>query len=325
VSRWQLVVVWAFATALNGVGGIDGTTLFRYQQSSAATDSSRADFPVGVETDSFDRQSPTWGVRHLAATVWYPAAGERPAGRSSIADAPPSDWGPFPVIVYSHGGCGGSPQAIAPIATAIARTGFVFVQFPHPGSTTDDCASDGERYVRGLLERPEDIVHVLDGLGRLSRDASWRLHGIVNSDRTGIIGHSQGAQTALMMPARDSRVKATLSISPSVAHQDTPAAVWRAISLAHVPVMIMHGTRDAVWTSDGPLKAYEALPSEVPRAYVEIAGMGHTPATPDEVAVVLRYATAFFRFYVQGDPTAGAALARGAAPPSVSIRSSRFP
>jgi dienelactone hydrolase len=313
------------AAALNGLGGPDRTALYLNQQSSAAAEPLGADLPVGVVTHSFDRRSATWGIRHLAATIWYPAAGEQPAGRSTSADAPPSDRGPFPVIVYSHGGCGGLPQAIAPIATSIARTGFVFVQFPHPGSTTDDCASDGERYVRGLLERPEDIVHVLDALGQLSRDASWRLHGVVDSDRAGVIGHSQGGQTALMMPARDSRVKATLSISPSVAHQDTPAAVWQAITLAHVPVMIMHGTRDAVWTSDGPLRAYQSLRSELPRAYVEIAGMGHTPTTPDEVAVVLRYATAFFRFYVHGDRVAGAALAPGAAPPSVSMRSSRFP
>jgi dienelactone hydrolase len=229
------------------------------------------------------------------------------------------------VIVYSHGGCGGSPQAIAPIAISIARAGFVFVQFPHPGSTTDDCAADGERYVQGLLERPHDIVSVLDELGKLSSDASWRLHGVVNSHRAGIIGHSQGGQTALMMPAMDSRVKAMLSISPSVAHQDTPAAVWEAISMARVPAMIMHGTNDGAWTSDGPLKAYESLADELPHAYLEITGMGHTPTAPAEVAIVLRYATAFFRFYVQGDRAAGAALVPGAAPPSVSMRSSRFP
>ena len=139
------------------------------------------------------------------------------------------------------------------------------------------------------------------------------------------MGHSQGGQTALMMSARDSRVKAVLSISPSVAHPDTPAAAWQAIASARVPVMIIHGTRDAVWTSEGPLKAYESLPPALPRAYLEIAGMGHTPATSDEVAVVLRYATAFFRVYVQGDRAAGAALAPGAAPPNVSMRSARFP
>jgi pimeloyl-ACP methyl ester carboxylesterase len=179
--------------------------------------------------------------------------------------------------------------------------------------------------VRGLLERPEDIVYMLDALAKLSRDASWRLHGIVNSDRAGIIGHSQGGQTALMVSARDLRVKAALSISPSVAHPDTPAAVWEAIASARVPVMIMHGTRDAVWTSEGPLKAYESLPRELPRAYIEIAGMGHTPASPDEVAVVLRYAEALFRYYLQGDRAARAALAPAAAPPNVSMRSSRFP
>jgi pimeloyl-ACP methyl ester carboxylesterase len=229
------------------------------------------------------------------------------------------------VIVYSHGGCGGSPQAIDPIATAIARTGFVFVQFPHPGSTADDCVSEGERYARGLLERPDDIVYVLDALGQLNDGIAWRLHGVVDSHRVGIIGHSQGGQTALMMSSRDSRVKATLSLSPSVAHPDTPAAVWQAITMAHAPAMIMHGTRDAIWTSDGPLRAYNSLPSDVPRAYLEIDGMGHTPSTADDVKTVLHYAIAFFRYFVRGDSSARGALVPTATPANVSFRSSRFP
>jgi hypothetical protein len=48
-----------------------------------------------------------------------------------------------------------------------------------------------------------------------------------------------------------------------VAHPDTPAAVWKAIQIAHVPVMIMHGIRDAMWTSAGPLKVYDSLPPDV--------------------------------------------------------------
>jgi dipeptidyl aminopeptidase/acylaminoacyl peptidase len=179
--------------------------------------------------------------------------------------------------------------------------------------------------VRGLLERPDDIKYVLDELMRLNAVASWRLHGIVDTTRVGIIGHSQGGQTALMMPARDSRVKAALSLSPSVAHRDTPLDVWRAIEQASAPVMIVHGTRDAVWTSDGPLKAFNSLPAQIPRAYVEIDGMGHTPTRADEVAIVKRYAGAFFQYYLRGDAAAGAVLAADAAPPKVAIRTSRFP
>src|SRR5262245_102936 len=100
----QSIVFSAFVIVLCGAGYIDGTSLSTYLQPSAATDASRSDVPVGVLTQSFDRQSASWGARHLTATIWYPAAGERLAGRSAITDAPPSDRGPFPVIVYSHGG-----------------------------------------------------------------------------------------------------------------------------------------------------------------------------------------------------------------------------
>jgi dienelactone hydrolase len=284
-----------------------------------------SDFAVGLTERSFVRQSSTWGSRTLASTIWYPAAGEHATAPQAMLDARPAQGGRFPVVIYSHGGCGGSPKSIAPVAVAVASSGFVFVQFPHPGSTADDCASSGDRYTRALLERPDDIVFVTNELRRLNDDPSWPLHGIIDGERVGIIGHSQGGQTALMMPARDQRVKATLSISPSVAHPDAPPALWEAIKAAHVPVMIMHGERDATWTSEGPLKAYESLPPDTPRAYLEISGMGHTPSTSVEVALMVRYATALFRRYLKEDRGAAEALAPSAAPANESYRTSRFP
>jgi dienelactone hydrolase len=279
-------------------------------------------FAVGVSERTFVRQSAIWGSRTLAATIWYPAKGDVAA--QAIIDAPPAD-GHFPLVVYSHGGCGGSPKAIAPVALSIVSNGFVFVQFPHPGSTTDDCTSGGERYTRALLERPADIVQVVNELERLNNDSSWRLRGIVETGLVGIIGHSQGGQTALMMPATDRRVKATMSLSPSVAHPDSPPSVWEAIRAVRVPVMILHGDRDTTWRSEGPLKAYESLPSDTPRAYLEIAGMGHTPSTSADVGLIVRYATALFQRYLKGDEHAAAILDPSAAPSNVSFRGSLGP
>jgi pimeloyl-ACP methyl ester carboxylesterase len=128
-----------------------------------------------------------------------------------------------------------------------------------------------------------------------------------------------------MMAAKDRRVRATLALSPSIAHPDTPTAVWQAISAIDAPVMIIHGTRDAQWTSDGPLRVYDALPFGIPRAYVEIDGMGHTPTSADDAALVLRYATAFFRYYLRDDREVAVALFGTVPPPRVSLRTSRFP
>jgi len=128
----RLAVFSTFVTALSGA--VDGTALLPNQQRSAvAIELPRSDAPVGVVTHSLDRQSAAWRTWHLAA-IWYPVGGEPLAARSTLPDAPPSGRGPFPILVYSHGGCGGSPQAMAPIATSIARAGFVFVQIPHPGA-----------------------------------------------------------------------------------------------------------------------------------------------------------------------------------------------
>jgi dienelactone hydrolase len=296
--------------------------LFCETELKALRASAAAQFSVGMTKKTFVRQSAVWGSRTLAATIWYPT--KAVGGTQPIIDGPPAD-GRFPVVLYSHGGCGGAAKAIEPVALPIVGAGFVFVQFPHPGSTADDCASGGERYTRALLERPDDIVHVVNELGRLNDDASWPLHGIVDTERVGIIGHSQGGQTALMMPAKDRRVRATMSLSPSVAHPDSPLSVWEAIRAAHVPVMIVHGEQDAVWTSEGPLKAYDSLPVDTPRAYLEVAGMGHTPSTSGDVALIVRYATALFQKYLKGDANASAILAPSAAPPNVSFRGSLGP
>jgi len=279
-------------------------------------------FGVGVTQRTFVRPSASWGARTLDATIWYPAA--HAAAAAVVDNASPAP-GRFHLIVYSHGGCGGRPQAIAPLAAKVVGEGFVFVQFPHPGSTTDDCAANGERYTRALLERPDDIVYLLDQLARLDRDPAWSLRGHIDVSRIGIIGHSQGGQTALMMPAIDARVRATLSISPSVAHPDVPPAEWQAIARARVPVMIMHGADDSEWTSEGPRKAYDSLPAKTPRAYLEIAGMGHTPRAQDQVALVVGYAVALFRRYLDDDRRVNPMLRASAAPPNVNFTSSRFP
>jgi predicted dienelactone hydrolase len=277
---------------------------------------------VGVTHKIIVRASAT-RTRQLASTIWYPAVGDAMRPPKAIADLPVAK-GRYPVVVYSHGGCGGSPTAIEPIAVPLAGAGFVFVQFPHPGSTADDCVSGGPRYTESLLERPDDIAYVLEELRRLNDSADWVLRGALEIERVGIIGHSQGGQTALMMPARDQRVKAAFAISPSVAHPDSPPDLWEAIRVVRVPVMIVHGDHDANWTSEGPLKAFDSLPGETPRAYLEINGMGHTPGTPVEVGLILRYATAWFRLYLTGDESARAVLDPAAAPPNVTYRQARM-
>jgi len=207
----------------------------------------------------------------------------------------------------------------------LRAAGLYSFSFHIPVPPADDCVSGGERYTQALLERPDDIVHVVNELERLNDDISWHLHGIVETSRIGIIGHSQGGQTALMMPARDSRVRAVLSLSPSVAHPDSPPALWQAISSARVPVMIVHGKLDTQWTSEGPLKAYDSIPSDTPRAYLELNGMGHTPSTPDDVALIIRYARALFRLYLRGDEAACELLDPASAPPNISFKSSQLP
>jgi pimeloyl-ACP methyl ester carboxylesterase len=318
-QAYRIAALCVFAIALTALPGSAHRDFNRQR----ADDASLRAHPVGITRREFVRSSDHWGERRLAVTIWYPTVAQS-SSQEPIPDAEPVP-GEFRLVIYSHGGCGGQPQSIAPLAIAVAREGFAFAQFPHPGSMKDDCVESGERYTQALLERPDDIRFVLDALGKLRRDRSWRLRSSLNTDRVGLLGHSQGGQTALMLPASDSRVRATVSISPSVAHPDTPVSVWQAIQRLRVPVMIIHGRQDPLWTSEGPRRAYESLPPDTPRAYLEVDGMGHTPTTPEQVALIVRYTTAMFKYYLEDDRAARGALLPSAAPSNVTFTSSRFP
>jgi hypothetical protein len=67
----------------------------------------------------------------------------------------------------------------------------------------------------------------------------------------------------------------------------------------------------------------QRLAPDVPRAYVEIAGMGHTPSASDEIALVLHYAAALLRYYLKGDRATGRGLAAASA--NATVKGSGLP
>ena len=112
----------------------------------------------------------------------------------------------------------------------LASHGSVFVAFPHPGSTRTDCAAAGPGWMAGWRERPGDVAAVLDQLAALDADAGWALRGAADPGRAGVLGHSQGGQTALVAAATDPRVRAAVAVAPSVLHPDTLALVERLLT-----------------------------------------------------------------------------------------------
>lgn len=153
----------------------------------------------------------------------------------------PSGKGPFPLVIFSHGG-GGHWDANFAQADDLARHGYVVICPEHPGSNTAVFLKGGTpmknllamtRDAEELLQRPRDISFLID------QAAIWtkthpQLKGKLDLKRIGVAGHSYGAYTALvvggvrvandwMVPARspglapsqaDLRVKAIVALSP---------------------------------------------------------------------------------------------------------------
>ncbi|MFW5867563.1 MAG: serine hydrolase, partial [Armatimonadota bacterium] len=272
--------------------------------------------------------------------VWRDAARERDVPVRIYA---PAGEGPFPAIVFSHGG-GESREAFTYLGTHWAERGYVVVFLTHEGSdraVIDAQEVGGLRAMQALAGpdafhlRPEDVSFVLDRL--LSDEpGSELLAGRVDPERVAMAGQCAGATTALAMvglrtdlPGRpnatftDPRFRCVIALSPQPA---APGGALHEGSWAHieVPTLIVTGTRDFNWipaVRQNPelvRMPYDGLPPG-DKYLVEISGAEHNAFTdsvpyyparerdPRHHAWIQAATTSFLDAYLRGDE---AALAR---------------
>ncbi|MFK7966314.1 MAG: alpha/beta hydrolase family protein [Burkholderiaceae bacterium] len=125
----------------------------------------------------------------MEVVVWYPTqAPSRRINAVSVAfDAAPN--GPIienkhPLVLLSHG-TGGMNLGHYPLATALARAGFMVASMTHPGDNfRDRSLIADERYFH---ERPRQISIVLDAL---LKDPKWA--ALIDQQSIGAVGHSAG-------------------------------------------------------------------------------------------------------------------------------------
>lgn len=146
--------------------------------------------------------------RPLTLEVWYPAQlspGQAGAsqyqvmtrdgktevtlkGRAVRNAQPQAVGGPYPLLIISHG-YPGNRFLLSHLGENLASKGYVVVSIDHTDSTYNDQAAFGST----LLNRPLDQLFVLGQMTELSaNDASGTLKGLINTDRTGLIGYSMG-------------------------------------------------------------------------------------------------------------------------------------
>lgn len=115
-------------------------------------------------------------------------------GRALRDAAPDLSGGPYPLVIVAHG-YPGSRLMFTYLTENLASKGYVVVAIDHTDSTYADVALFGST----LLNRPLDILFVLDQMGQLgTAESDSFLAGLVDADQTALVGYSMGGYGALV-------------------------------------------------------------------------------------------------------------------------------
>ena len=174
--------------------------------------------------------------------------------------------GPFPLIVFSHGG-GESREAFTYLGTHWAEHGYLAVFLTHPGSDRAVIEKQGMRGMSGggpanFHLRPEDVRFVLD---KLTSDdpGSPLVKGRLAPEQIAVAGQCAGSSTALAMvglrvdlPGKpeatflDPRFKCAIALSPQPGTQRNNPLREGSWARIEVPTLVVTGTQDFNWTPE---------------------------------------------------------------------------
>jgi predicted dienelactone hydrolase len=148
---------------------------------------------VGVRAAEFSDKD-----RTLALFVFYPARSDSGAKRfpmpffinvEALEDAPPASGRRHPLVMFSHGR-GSNGLLYAWFAEYLAARGFIVAAINHYKANSYDSRID---YLSNRLwQRPLDVALAISAL---SADPTFG--PLIDPDRIGVAGHSQGGFTAL--------------------------------------------------------------------------------------------------------------------------------
>ena len=223
-SRWARALILAAGAAVGPVTlatTVEHTPMNRIDtiRPDAPALADYGEFRIGVRTIALvderrvdvlntepGEQSVLYG-RELVVEVWYPAVvpedevklGQYTAvtrnpgitatlfGRAIRDAIPNTAAGSFPLIVISHG-YPGNRYLMSHLGENLASKGFVTVSIDHTDSTYDD----QQAFASTLYNRPLDQRFVIERMAELGKDQSHFLGGLVDAEKTGVVGYSMG-------------------------------------------------------------------------------------------------------------------------------------
>jgi dienelactone hydrolase len=263
--------------------------------------------------------------RVLNTSIWYPAppgSGSIDPNYGAVLNAPlDGSGGPYPLLMFSHGSCG-YPNQSTFMTALLASHGFVVVAPPHPGNTIYDLprCMTAPALAAAFVERPQDILFVLDGMLAANADSGSPFFGAIDDNRIGMSGHSYGGLTTYLTVPLEPRFKVALAMAP---------ALGPSPYVFTIPSLNMFGQIDSLVNLPNIRTAY--ADAQPPKYLVEIANAGHyafsngcfpgpdcaPPATltqPEAHDAVLRWVLPFLKVYLAGDPSFKPFLAPPAGP-----------
>ena len=283
-------------------------------------DPDRADIlntQAGEETRVYDRS--------LIVELWYPASPRDDATRGTqyttntrnlsitatlwgraVRDASPlAQDAPFPLIIISHG-YPGNRYLMSHLGENLASKGYVVASIDH----TDSTYHDQQAFASTLYNRPLDQLFVLQRISELAFTPQNFLGGLVDANRTGIIGYSMGGYGLVInlgggvsdefvehelapvnrlaqrhaatdpefLQRLDSRIKAAIAVAPWGMTRD----VWRPADLnaITVPTLYISGSQDDVSGYEDGTRALFRHATGSERYLLTYLSAGHSAAAP---------------------------------------------
>jgi len=232
--------------------------------------------------------------RSISSIVYYPATSEG-------TNAPLLAGSKYPVISFGHGFTL-NPSLYVALYRHLASWGYIVIA---PSTETG--------FLPNHLNFAKDLVFVLKDMKRKGRTSGDLFFNAIDSNNTGVFGHSMGGGCSFLAGSLDSSIKA---ISSLAAANTNPSSVT-TISQIRSPVQLLSGQRDSIasyWTNQlphynnaFPFKHIANLKGGNHSQFHLIAGLDDlvdntaTITRAEQQRLTRRYVTSFFNLFLKKD------------------------
>lgn len=319
-TRWRAAVAVALVAVLAACGGgsdDDG--------GSSAETSTTTTGPASEEgTSSSTAPETPLEVGEVTETL-VDASRPTPAGETRPAEPDrtivtrivhPTEGGPYPLIVLSHGFTG-HPDEYEETIPMWAAEGFVVAAPAFP--LTNREAPDVQENVGDVVNQPGDVSFVIDEVLAAGADPDSPLHGRVDPESIGVVGHSLGGATTWAVSFDSVRGDERIDSTVIFAGLTFPMPDSELELDSGLPLLVMHGDEDDV-PPGSSLAAYAEATS--PKWFVTLHGATHVPAFTDDPSphdeLVTRTVLDFWRGTLAGDAEALERVTADATDPELS-------